>query len=258
MPDKAIAILQARMSSSRLPGKVLKEINGKPMIHWQLQRIQQSQELEGIIVATSSDSSDDELENYIKNLGISVARGPLNNVYQRFASSILNFSENTIVVRLTGDCPLVMPKIIDHAIRIFRKSDVDYLSNTIIPTYPDGLDVEVFRSGAFLNLANIDLTVTEQEHVTLAFHREDLMSKSLNFYSATDYSNLRWTVDYQEDFDFVARVYQAFTGREHLFEFEDVLQFLTSNPQLDQVLNGRLRNQELKISEEVDSDDTIF
>jgi spore coat polysaccharide biosynthesis protein SpsF (cytidylyltransferase family) len=258
MSDKAIVLLQARMSSSRLPGKVLKELNGKPMIHRQLQRIQQSQELDGIVVATSSDSSDDELEIYIKNLGFSVTRGSLDNVYERFANNVLNFPENSIVVRLTGDCPLVMPKIIDHAIQMFRKSDVDYLSNTIIPTYPDGLDVEVFRSGAFLNLANLDLTVAEKEHATLAFHRESLKSKSLNFCSPRDYSKLRWTVDYQEDFDFVTRVYQAFAGREHLFEFEEVLQFLALNPQLDQVLNGTLRNQALKISQEVGSDDTIF
>lgn len=258
MPDKAVALLQARMSSSRLPGKVLKEINGKPMIYWQLQRIQQSQELEAVIVATSSDSSDDELANYIKNLGFSVSRGPLNNVYQRFAKNILNFSKNTIIVRLTGDCPLVMPKIIDQAIQIFRKSDVDYLSNTIIPTYPDGLDVEVFRSGAFLNLANQNLTVAEEEHVTLAFHRDSLKSKSINFCSPTDYSKLRWTVDYQEDFDFVTRVYHAFRGREQAFDFEDVLEFLASNPQLDQELDGTLRNLALKNSKDMGPDDTLL
>lgn len=258
MSNKAIVLLQARMSSSRLPGKVLKELNGKPMIHWQLERIQQSQELDDIVVATSEQSSDDELDNYIKNLGFSVARGSLENVYERFANSIFDFPENSIVVRLTGDCPLVMPRIIDHAIQMFRKSNVDYLSNTIIPTYPDGLDVEVFRSGAFLNLSNLDLTVAEKEHVTLAFHRESLKSKSQNFSSPTDYSSLRWTVDYQEDFDFVTRIYQAFAGREHLFEFEEVLQFLALNPQLDQTLDGTLRNQALKISPEVGSDDTIF
>jgi len=258
MQDKAIAILQARMSSARLPGKVLKDINGKPMIYWQLQRILQSRELDEVLVATSTDSTDDELALYIKSLGFQVARGPLDNVYQRYANTILNFSENTVVVRLTGDCPLVMPRIIDYAIQIFKKSKIDYLSNTIIPTYPDGLDVEVFRSGAFLNLAKLNLTVAEEEHVTLAFHRESLMSKSLNFYSPKDYSKLRWTVDYQEDFNFVLRVYQAFTGREHLFEFEEVLHFLALNPQLDQVLNGTLRNQALNNSQKTGSDGSIF
>jgi spore coat polysaccharide biosynthesis protein SpsF len=246
MSDKAIVILQARMSSSRLPGKVLKKINGVPMIYWQLRRIQQSQEVENIVVATSLDSSDDELELYLENMGFFVARGPLNNVYQRFANILSDFSEQQIVVRLTGDCPLVMPKILDHAIQMFRKSNVDYLSNTIVPTYPDGLDVEVFRSGAFLNLAKLDLTAAEKEHVTLAFHRESMKSTTFNFSSQTDYSNLRWTVDYQEDFDFVTRVYQAFPGREQVFEFEDILKWLAANPQLNQELDGTLRNQVLK------------
>ena len=122
-----IAILQARMSSSRLPGKVLCEINGKPMIYWQLQRIYQAKKVEKVIVATSTDSTDDQLVDFLISEKTLFVRGSLNNVKERFDTVITQFPSDSFV-RLTGDCPLVMPSLIDDLVDTFHEADVDYLS----------------------------------------------------------------------------------------------------------------------------------
>jgi spore coat polysaccharide biosynthesis protein SpsF len=245
MTASTMIILQARMSSSRLPGKVLKEINGKPMIYWQIQRIMQAEEFENLIVATSTDPSDDVLHDYLKEQNIQVSRGSLRNVYKRFADILEKSPKDQVVVRLTGDCPLVMPDLIDYAVKLFKKSNLDYLSNTIRPTYPDGLDVEIFSSQAFLRLNELHLNESEEEHVTLAFHRESLKSKSGNFSHENDLSGLRWTVDYQEDFDFVTRIYSNFQGMETQFKLQNILDLLEVEPWLKPTLRGNLRNQAL-------------
>jgi len=246
MSGDVLVILQARMSSSRFPGKVLNEINGKPMIFWQVQRIRKSKISENLIVATSTDVSDDPLEHYLRSNNIRVARGPLNNVYKRFSDILISPPKYQIVVRLTGDCPLVMPNLIDHAVKLFKESDLDYLSNTICPTYPDGLDVEVFYAQAFLRLKELNLTEAEKEHVTLAFHRKSLQIKSGNFSNDQDLSRLRWTVDYKEDLDFVRKIYKKFQGHETTFDFSDILKLLENEPWLNSDMSGTLRNEALQ------------
>lgn len=241
-----LAILQARMSSSRLPGKVLKLINGKPMIYWQINRILRATKISKIVVATSTDISDDQLVNYLKFLNIPFTRGSLKNVKERFDEVLRNFPSD-IFVRLTADCPLVMPKLIDQMITYFNdNSELDYLSNTIVPTFPDGLDIEIVQTRAFLGLNQTRLSQIEQEHVTYGLYARQGKFNVMNYNYEKDLSEMRWTVDYEQDLAFIRRVYDNFKGNELDFSFEDVLDFLLSNPKIKSSIDPSRRNESLK------------
>ena len=239
-----IAILQARMSSSRLPGKVLREINGKPMIYWQLQRIYRAKNVDKVIVATSTDPTDDPLVDFLISEKALYVRGPLDNVKERFDNVIAQFPTETFI-RLTGDCPLVMPRLIDELVDAFNHANVDYLSNTIKPTYPDGLDIEVVKSEAFRRLNNSTLSKAEMEHVTYGLYSRKGLFTTQNFANSQDLSNLRWTVDYQEDLDFVRIIFSHFKGREDSFDFKDLLDYLQNNDEIKSTIDANRRNESL-------------
>jgi spore coat polysaccharide biosynthesis protein SpsF len=244
MINEAVAILQARTSSSRLPNKVLEEINGVPMILRQVDRIARAKRINKLIVATSDHSSDDLLVELLERHGVETFRGPLENVYLRFLEVIQSEVDNYFV-RLTGDCPLVMPDIIDELLESFNPEKYDYMSNTIEPSFPDGLDVEVFTRASFLSLQDLSLTREELEHVTLAFHQNVDIFKLANFSGSLDRSNMRWTVDYPEDLEFVRSVYGHFKGQESTFDYEQVLDFLSSKPKLASAISASRRNEAL-------------
>ena len=239
-----LAILQARMSSSRLPGKVLREINGKPMIYWQLQRIYRAKNVDKVIVATSTDSTDDPLVDFLISEKALYVRGSLNNVKERFDNVITQFPTESFI-RLTGDCPLVMPSLIDDLVDAFHEADVDYLSNTIEPTFPDGLDVEVVKTEAFRKLDNTSLSKAEIEHVTYGLYSRTGQFTTQNFVNSQDLSNLRWTVDYQEDLEFVRNVFSHFKGREDSFNLTELLEFLGNNRELKSTIDANRRNEAL-------------
>jgi spore coat polysaccharide biosynthesis protein SpsF (cytidylyltransferase family) len=166
---KNLAILQARMTSSRLPGKVMMPINNVPMIHWQISRLSHSSGIDKLVVATSTDPSDDILASYLEEKAINVHRGPLSNVYQRFLDVINQNPDSDVIIRLTGDCPMVMPKLIDEMLEYYAQNKFDYLSNCLTPSFPDGLDIEIFSRQSFISLLTFTLANKDLEHVTLIF-----------------------------------------------------------------------------------------
>ncbi len=239
-----IVILQARMSSSRLPGKVMLPINGEPMILRQIERIHKAISVNQIIVATSTDASDDSLAEYLLNRGVEVYRGSLKNVLSRYLE-IEKTSEASAIIRLTGDCPLVMPELIDAMVREFYTLNVEYLSNTLRTTYPDGMDVEIVKPSALRKLARLKLNTAEKEHVTLGIYLRPSEFTIQNFTSKVDMSGMRWTVDYPEDLHFVRQVFEHFKGREASFGLEDVMDLLTKNPNLRSIVSPERRNEQL-------------
>lgn len=241
----ALVILQARMGSSRLPGKVMLPINGKPMIYWQLERIKQSKCIDGIVVATSTDSSDDQLADFLISTGVEVVRGPLTNVAVRFSMVVDKFKPKNFI-RLTGDCPFVMPELIDSMLKVFNEKDVDYLSNTSKPMYPDGLDIEIVRSESFLSLLKFELSDSEKEHVTLGIYTRPKVFTLASFSFEKDLSNLRWTVDYPEDYAFVVKIFAHFQNREFEFGLKELIDFLSSESAPKNSISGELRNESLK------------
>ena len=240
-----LVILQARMSSRRLPGKVLLPLNGKPMIYRQIKRILRAKQIGTLVVATSEHPSDDPLVEYLNSIGIESYRGSLDNVFSRFSQIIVGKSPLNIV-RLTADCPLVMPEILDAMLEQFWIGDVEYMSNALIPTFPDGLDIEIFTRNCFDKLTTLELSPEELEHVTLGINNRKGSFQVFNFSDSEDRSQLRWTVDYLEDFNFVQDVYAHFTGLEETFTYQDVLDFLVENPEKMSKISGNRRNESLK------------
>jgi spore coat polysaccharide biosynthesis protein SpsF len=241
-----LAILQARTTSTRLPGKVLLPLEGEPMILRQLERIKRAESIDGIVVATSTDPSDDELARLLNDRGYHVVRGPLDDVLARFVKALDEFPAET-VVRLTADCPLISPQVIDQVVSEFRASGADYLSNTLTPTYPDGLDVEVVKAGVLREVAKEATDQPEREHVTLGIYRKPDKYAVKNFADPQGLNNsdLRWTVDNPDDFEFVSAIYAALWKGNPSFEYQDVLEYLNTNPQLNRTHDASPRNAAL-------------
>ncbi len=224
------AILQARMSSTRLKGKVLLDIEGRPMILRQIERIRRAKTISKIVLATSSDSTDDPLEEFANSEQIDVYRGSLEDVFSRFRE-ICKLSTEQNFVRLTGDCPLTDPSVIDKVVIEHLHSGADYTSNTVKRTYPRGLDVEVFRSSALNKLGECGLSKQELEHVTLGFHSRADQFSLHSVSDPMDNSGLRWTVDTKEDFEFVAWVYSSLLYLDPYFDSSSIYSLLAKHPE---------------------------
>jgi spore coat polysaccharide biosynthesis protein SpsF len=231
------------MSSTRLPGKVLQKINGIPLIELQINRIRQSK-LKNIVVATTTDSSDDVLVEHLNSIGVEVWRGPLHDVASRYHEVVNEFQPRNFL-RLTADSPLTMPDMLDEMIVFFEKQNIDYLSNTNPPTFPDGLDIEIVKTDAFLDLIQHELSDLEKEHVTLGFASRDRIYKRQNFRNDQDLSHLRWTVDYPDDLDYMRKIMSFYTGREATVSFQELLQLIESQGELADTRDGRFRNMAL-------------
>jgi spore coat polysaccharide biosynthesis protein SpsF (cytidylyltransferase family) len=224
-------ILQARMSSTRLPGKVLRKIMGRPMLEWQLERIARAQLVDQIVIATSTDASDDPLEAFCERIGMPYCRGPLDDVLERYFRAHQKFGGDPIV-RLTGDCPLVDPIMIDRVIAFHRQNGNDYTSNVHPQTFPDGLDVEVFSAGALRRAQDEAQLPSHREHVTFYFTDNPDLFKLGGLTGDLDLSKLRWTVDYPEDFEMVRQVFEALAPDNRTFATDEILTLLERRPDL--------------------------
>lgn len=229
-----VAIVQARMTSTRLPGKVLAEINGRPMLSYMLSRVKRAARLDAVWVATTVNASDDPVVALCADLEVPVLRGDEGDVLARYVATA-KAADADAVVRLTADCPFSDPNVIDEAVRLFVDGGYDYLSNAMKRTYPDGLDVEVFTRAT--------LIATERE-TTLPFHREHVTSymrvgvfKGIpagdfrvgDILAPADFSHLRWTVDTAQDLAHVRAIARELPD-DH--GWMDVLSLLTRRPEL--------------------------
>jgi spore coat polysaccharide biosynthesis protein SpsF (cytidylyltransferase family) len=199
---RKVAIIQARISSSRLPGKVLMPLLGIPSIVFMVERVRQSTLLDDVVVATSVETSDDPLAAVLADAGVGCFRGSLHDVLDRFVGAA-RAARADHVVRLTGDCPLIDFDLIDKALALLESESVDYVSNVDPPTYPDGLDVEAFRFSA-LEQAHAEATAaSDREHVTPFMRNQRDRFSAKCWHGIADLSALRWTVDHQDDLDHV-------------------------------------------------------
>lgn len=226
---KVVAIIQARCSSTRLPNKVMKLISNKTMIELQLARVSQSLEIDKIVVATTDNISDVDLINHINSIGYESFAGSENDVLDRYFQAGKEYKAD-IVVRLTADCPLLDHNLIDEIIIEYKNSDVDYISNTLDPTYPDGLDIEVFSFDSLATAWSNAKTNFDREHVTPYLKNSPLVSKK-NYANHKNLSHLRWTVDEQLDFNLVTSIYNHFSPNI-LFSWQDVLLLENTNPNI--------------------------
>ncbi|MDE2440339.1 MAG: glycosyltransferase family protein [Betaproteobacteria bacterium] len=237
-----LALLQARCSSSRLPGKVLKPILGEPMIVRHIERLRRTLHLSPLVVATSTEASDDPLAELCASLDIACRRGSLSDVLDRFYQAAAPFAPDH-VVRLTGDCPLADPEVIDACIDYHLAGDYDYTSNALRPSFPDGLDVEVFRFSALADAWREAQLPSEREHVTPFLYNHPERYRIGHFTQAEDFSWLRWTVDQPEDFAMVERVYDALYPTNPAFSTRDIIRWLATHPEVAALNTNISRNE---------------
>lgn len=238
---KIVAILQARCGSTRLPNKVLKPILGKPMLQWQLERILKCTAIDQLLVATSLEDSDKPLIALCESIDIDVFAGNLNNVLDRFYQAALT-SKADIIVRLTGDCPLTDPQVIDSVIKAHIAEGNDYTSNVEPETFPDGLDVEVMTFNTLSDAWLKAESNSDKEHVT-PYIRKNKEYKKGSVLSDVDYSKYRWTVDEPRDFEFVSKVYSLLANEGAFFGTQDIYKLLDSHPELLEINTNIQRNE---------------
>lgn len=238
-----LGILQARSSSTRLPRKVLLPILGRPMLELQIERAKRSYRIHRLVLATSTDASDDAVAAVAASAGIECSRGSLNDVLDRFYQAARHLAPE-YVVRMTGDCPLIDPAVINQTIAFCLDGGYDYASNALTPTFPDGLDVEVFRFSALEAAWREAALPSQREHVTLFINQAPERFRIGNYaHAGGDLSHLRWTVDEPEDLDLVTRIYEALYPKNPAFLMEDILVLLERDPTLMKI-NARFQRDE--------------
>lgn len=230
------AIIQARMGSTRFPGKILKKVNGKPLLLHQIERLKRSNLIDALIIATTSSKKDDEVVEFCEKYNLLYYRGSEDNVLERYYKAWKKYGGD-IVVRLTSDCPIIDSKIVDETISYFLNNSYDYVSNTLQRTFPRGLDTEVFSSEALkLTYEKANLK-SEKEHVTPYIYNNPLLFKIGGYKGSKDYSNYRWTVDTKDDFELISKILGAFEGRENELTLETGIDLMKKYPDWAQINN---------------------
>jgi len=237
---KIVALVQARMGSTRLPNKVMKPIGGIPMIELLLSRLSGANEVDQIVVATSVDKRNEPLVEHIRKLGYACEQGSENDVLDRYVQAARTHQADT-VVRITGDCPLVDPALVDECIRRFKAAEVDYFSNIIPPTYPDGLDIEVCTFRALEQANQETKSSFDREHVT-PYLRKPGRFRTASMQYGKDLSALRWTVDEHADFIVIEQVFQHFHPRID-FAWGEVLDLQHRQPDIFSINQSIVRNE---------------
>ena len=239
-----LGIIQARMSSTRLPGKVMKPILGKPMLARQLERTRRARSLDALMVATSVDSSDDPIEQLCASLGIDCFRGSLDDVLDRYYQAARQYRPRH-VARMTADCPLIDPEIVDRVVEFYLRGGFDHAGNGVEPRFPDGLDVEILRFPILEYAWQHATRLSDREHVTLFVHRQPDRFRIGSYRNDVDLSHLRWTVDEPRDFVLVERIYEALYPKNPAFTTADILDLLEKRPELLALNSGIDRNEGL-------------
>jgi spore coat polysaccharide biosynthesis protein SpsF len=242
-----VGIIQARTGSTRLPKKVLKEILGKSMLERMLERVNESVKLDAIVVATTHKKEDDEIVKIAEKLGLGIFRGDEKDVLDRFYNAAKE-NEADIVVRMTGDCPLMDPEVIDeviwHFLKANKEKNVDYTSTPV--NYPEGLDIEAFSFNALETAWKNAKLPSEREHVTQYIQKHpELFKKEIwrkeknkDEKREEDNSKMHWSVDTEKDFEFVTKIYEALYPINNFFSKDDILEYLKKHPEMLAINKG--------------------
>jgi spore coat polysaccharide biosynthesis protein SpsF len=239
---KVVAIIQARMGSTRLPGKVLADIQGHPMLWHVVERTRRASTFNQIVVATTTQGADDVIADFCRKHGWDCFRGGEKDVLDRYYQAAREYAADAIV-RITSDCPLIDPGIMDETVRLFLAENPDYASNSLVCTFPRGLDVEVMSFDALAAVWREAAQGYQRAHVTPYLYENPARFKILSVTEDEDHSAQRWTVDTPEDLEFVRAVYSRFERPD--FSFEHVLRLLEREPALTEI-NRSIRQKALQ------------
>ena len=221
------------MTSSRLPGKVLKDIAGRPMLRHVVDRARKAKTIDSVVVATTTNAADDAIASYCQANAIDVYRGSEHDVLDRYYQAAVIFKAD-VIVRITADCPVLDPELVDRVVEAFLSADVDFAANRLPPpfkrTYPIGLDVEVCTFKA-LNKAWQEATEKhEREHVMPYFYEVPDRFNIIRVENDEDYGDLRWTVDTDKDLELIRKIFAAFNDRQD-FGFKEILNLFDKHPE---------------------------
>lgn len=226
------------MGSSRLPGKILKELSGKPMLWHVYNRVSQSHLVNRVIVATSDQPEDDAVEQFCKDNFIQYYRGSAENVLSRYYHAAKYFNAE-IIIRITADCPVIDPIILDNMITEFliqiNKINIDYLSNSLTRTFPRGLDIEIFTFSALEKTFFEAEKKYELEHVTPYIYQNPHKFSIMNYANKVDNSHYRWTVDTEEDFELITEIYNRLYSPERFFLTNEILELFEKHPEFFEI-----------------------
>jgi spore coat polysaccharide biosynthesis protein SpsF len=238
--NKIGCIVQARMGSTRLPGKVLAKINNKPMLHYLVKQLQFSNEINEIVIATTDLEEDLEIVKFAKKNNIRFFIGSDDDVLDRYYQCAKEFSFSTIV-RITADNPLIDPYIVDKVIRCFKENTYDYVSNAISRTFPYGTEVEIFSFDTLENTWKNACKHSEREHVTSFIYKNKTKFKTFNLTNKIDLSRFRWTIDRPNDLKLVREIISK--NNKFPITTEAVLKILKENPDLLKINNKNILNE---------------
>jgi spore coat polysaccharide biosynthesis protein SpsF len=232
-----VAIVQARMGSTRLPGKVMREILGKPVLWHLINRLKQATLVDKIVIATSDKEADFPIIRFAEDIGMASFVGSEQDVLDRYYQTATKFGAD-VIIRITADCVLIDPKIVDKVVQRYLRGDCDYAANTIKCTYPDGQDVEVFSYTALKKAWQEAKWASEREHVTPYIRKNPEKFRLVNIEYNSDLSHLRWSVDEEKDLEFVRQVYQHLFNEEQIFHMQNILDLLDKYPELMRINKG--------------------
>lgn len=236
------ALIQARLGSIRLPGKTLMLIEGKSLLGHLVNRIKASRYVNDIVIATTTNERDNAIVEFAKAENLKIYRGSEDDVLDRFYQASVLYRLETIV-RVTPDCPMLDPDVMDIVISKFSEGNYDYVSNVITPTFPDGLDTEVFSFRTLEKTWHEARLPSEREHVTAYILKHPELFRQFNVKrEGEDISWMRWTVDTQKDLEFVKEIFIRLKGRG-IFHMDDVIEVLRENPDLLKINSGIIRNE---------------
>jgi spore coat polysaccharide biosynthesis protein SpsF len=227
---KRVFIVQARMTSTRLPGKVLMDLDGKPMLAQQLNRLKRCRTADEIVVACTTNTEDDPIAALCAREHVMIFRGSEKDVLSRYLGAA-RMAKADLVIRITSDCPLICPEICDMVVNSI--GDADYASNALRRTYPRGLDTEIFTFAALERAAAEATSPPSREHVTWRFHTEDSASYTLrSVEDAENHSNLRWTVDETDDIEMVRQIWTRLRLSEETLGYREILAYCLAHPEI--------------------------
>lgn len=234
-------MIQARTDSSRLPNKVLEIIEDKPLLWHVINRAKQVKNVDQIILITTRREIDEKLIDIANESQILSFRGDELDVLNRHYQCALEFNADPII-RITSDCPLIDPVLVEEILELFSSNNYDFVSNTISSTYPDGLDTEIFSFMALKQAVDKAKLKSEREHVTSYIKNNPRKFKLYNYKNEQDYSKFRWTVDEKSDLEFVRRIYFEMRPKK-IFSMGDILKIISKNPEIQKINSGIMRNE---------------
>jgi spore coat polysaccharide biosynthesis protein SpsF len=243
---KTVAIVEARMTSSRLPGKILLPILGKPMLELLIERLQMAKLLDQIVVATTQNPTDDVVEHLTHSINVGCFRGSENDVLDRVLRAA-HANEADVIVEITGDCPLIDPTVLDQVIRIYQIKNVDYVSNVLQKTFPHGMETQVFSTAVLEKVAQLTQDPIDHEHVSLYIYEHPEIFSLFNVSSdlPEKYWDLRLTVDTPEDFQLIKEIYKLLYPQNPAFTLYDIVDLLEKRKDLIE-LNHKIQQKKVR------------